>query len=204
MQRVPQRQLARVAPDSAPRQADQESVWRGVVPELRFVIGSFGLAVAVFFAVMGAGALVATVVPGWDSVAISSGSMGPTIARGDVVVIKDYTGQEIGIGSVITFQPDDGRATITHRVSRIDLTTGNLITRGDANDGNDSTPVRRDQIVGVGTFLLPWVGLPSLWFRSQAFLLISLFIIGTGLVLWGCRWAMLRRYDPWPRGPAWW
>lgn len=91
---------------------------------------------------------------GWEPLAITSGSMAPAIQTGDVVLV-DPDFQSPGRGSVIAF--DSGNSTVVHRVTEA-LPNGSLVTRGDANPNNDSSPVTPDHIRGTGRLLVPFIG----------------------------------------------
>lgn len=116
---------------------------------------------------------------GWQPVLITSGSMGPTISPGDLVLISPHP--EDGFldqGTVITYR-DRGRgdALVTHRIDGV-REDGLYRTRGDANESPDDTPVRPDDVVGQGRLLVPLVGLPLLWLRTDL-LALGLFSLGT-------------------------
>jgi len=115
-----------------------------------------------------------TVLPallGWHSYTILSGSMSPRIQPGDVVVASPVATDDVRRGMVVTFrnpaQPDPHRpkAVLTHRVAAV-RPDGQLITRGDANQSDDSTPVPADDVLGLGRLRVPMVGLPLYWART--------------------------------------
>lgn len=116
---------------------------------------------------------------GWQPVLITSGSMGPTISPGDVVLLADPPADELlAPGTVITFDdPNLPGGLITHRIDGV-REDGMYRTRGDANASPDSTPVPHHQVVGVGRMLVPLVGLPVQWLRTDI-VSFGLFIAGT-------------------------
>lgn len=124
---------------------------------------------------------VPALVIGWQPVLITSGSMGPTISAGDLILLGTPPGPDedlLAPGAVITFRdPTDPDALITHRIddARED---GLYRTRGDANGQPDATPVAPQDVIGVGRMLVPLVGLPILWLRSDL-LSFGLFLGGT-------------------------
>lgn len=116
---------------------------------------------------------------GWQPVLITSGSMGPTISPGDVVLLSEPPADEVlETGAVITYR-DPGRSggLITHRIDGV-REDGMYRTRGDANERPDSTPVAHADVVGVGRLLVPVVGLPVQWLRSDL-IAFGLFVAGT-------------------------
>ena len=105
------------------------------------------------------------VVTGWDAVVIESGSMQPTLNVGDVLFLDDPPETAVGQRSVITFERADGEL-VTHRVFETDPATPSYITKGDANPSPDVDIVDGDQVVGVGTLVVPYVGLPVVWLHE--------------------------------------
>ena len=100
---------------------------------------------------------------GWRATTVMSDSMAPGIRAGDVVVSIPSTTSGLQLGRVILLHDPDHPGTLRlHRYVAV-TDTGQLITRGDANAQNDSTPVLPDQVVGVGFLRAPFVGLPLLW-----------------------------------------
>lgn len=106
---------------------------------------------------------------GWDASAIESGSMGPTIERGDVVVLRRVAplDEPVGVGSVVRFGVSDG-TTVVHRVAAVDRERGEYRTHGDANDGPDRAAVSFESVDGVGRLVVPLVGFPLLWIAERA------------------------------------
>jgi signal peptidase I len=106
---------------------------------------------------------------GWQASVVRSGSMEPHISTGDVVVAAGFgTADPVRVGSVVRFtspakaEPDGQAKTRLHRIVGVN-SDGTYITAGDANTDVDSTPLRRDQIIGQPRLLLPAIGLPGLW-----------------------------------------
>lgn len=116
---------------------------------------------------------------GWEPVLITSGSMGPTISAGDLILLEEPDdASALAQGTVITFEdPDAPGALITHRIDGV-REDGQYRTRGDANASQDPTPVAPEDVVGVGRLLVPLVGLPILWLDTSL-LGFVLFIGGT-------------------------
>ncbi len=74
---------------------------------------------------------------------ITSSSMWPSLKQNDLVFIKAVDKSELDIGDVVVYENRIG-FTI-HRI--IELNDNKLITKGDANNVNDS-PIGYDKIVG--------------------------------------------------------
>lgn len=101
---------------------------------------------------------------GWDAVVVTSGSMSPTLRRGDVLFIEDHPDDLVGQQSVITFEGgDQGTGLTTHRVFETLIVDQSYVTKGDANPTPDTDVVARDRVVGVGRLVVPFLGLPVIW-----------------------------------------
>jgi hypothetical protein len=121
---------------------------------------------------------------GWLPTTVSSGSMLPRLHVGDVAVSRPLDGVAPTLGSVLLFEdPDRPDRLRMHRFVRVD-DDGLLVTRGDANTGEDSSPVAVSAVRGVGTLRVPWVALPVVWLRERAWLPLGLTLVGlVGLTL---------------------
>ncbi len=104
---------------------------------------------------------------------VLSGSMSPTYDAGAVVFVnKNLTSPEVG--DIIAYST--GEATITHRVIGTD-STGAYITKGDANDTEDLSPVSPEQVVGTVTFWIPYLGYGISFVRSKKGIIIIATIV---------------------------
>jgi signal peptidase len=75
---------------------------------------------------------------------ITSGSMWPVLKRGDLILIKGIESkEEVKVGDIIVYKNPKG-FTI-HRV--VEIKGDTLVTRGDANNVND-TPISYAEIIG--------------------------------------------------------
>ena len=126
-----------------------------------------------------AGCLVITLVPalvGWRPYLIESGSMGPRISVGDVVVASPTQDPLALVGHVAVFtDPDRPDRNKTHRVVSV-APDGRLVTKGDANATNDSTTVDITAVHGMGRLLVRFVGLPLLWWQTGQWAWLLLFL----------------------------
>ena len=103
---------------------------------------------------------------GWYPTTVSSGSMMPRLHVGDVAVSRPLGSQVPPLTSVLLFHdPDQPGHLRMHRFVRLD-DAGLLVTRGDANPSDDSTPVALGAVVGIGTLRVPWIALPIVWLRE--------------------------------------
>ena len=107
-------------------------------PWVRLVVGSLCqtlLAMLVFFALWAA----LPALLGWQPTTVSSGSMMPRLRVGDVAVARPLD-RAPALDQVLLFDdPDHPGKLRLHRFVRVD-DQGRMITRGDANTSDDSSP----------------------------------------------------------------
>ena len=123
--------------------------------------------VAGWFTVLALVALLAAVfvvprVAGAETFTVLSGSMRPTLDPGDLVVVRTADPEQIGVGSVVTFQTESGDpAVTTHRVvsQGVNEDGGALyLTRGDGNESADPVWIKDVQLRGTVWYSVPYVG----------------------------------------------
>ncbi len=108
----------------------------------------------------------APVALGWRSGVIVSGSMHPVLLVGDIAVSAPMPATELAPGQVISVDdPVRSGQTLVHRLVEIDAQRG-LVTKGDANESADSTPVPLTRTVGIARLRVPYVGRVMIWARS--------------------------------------
>lgn len=134
---------------------------------------------------------------GWQPTTVSSGSMMPRLRIGDVAVAKPVTTMP-ALNQVLLFRdPDHADRLRLHRLVRID-DQGWMVTRGDANDGEDSSAIPLADVQGVAVLRVPSVALPVVWLREGRWLWVGLTVVGLVLVALGAR--VGRRLPPDPEG----
>ncbi len=90
---------------------------------------------------------------------VISGSMEPSIPTGSVVYVKETEASEIQTDDVIAYySSEDTGAIITHRVIQNRVVSGEFITKGDANDKEDVTPVSYERLIGKVILSIPFLG----------------------------------------------
>lgn len=115
---------------------------------------------------------------GGASLTVLTGSMEPTFAPGDVIVVKGVDAAdvcaEVGVGDIVTFFPEpNDPALISHRVigktigTFDDGTSCRLVTQGDANSAVDE-PVSPEQVRGVFQYGVPKLGWVRQWVGDHA------------------------------------
>lgn len=175
------------------RSADQQTSFTDG-SEPRFYIGALSLFYVSTVVVLAIWAMLPSVALGWSPVVITSGSMQPTIQPGDIVVASTPE-PLLGKGTVVVFEDPARGGLITHRIWSA-RTNGEYITKGDANQQPDSTPLTDADIRGIGRLLVPLVGLPGLWLRTNPGLFLAWAFL-TAAAFSASRWALYQKYDPW-------
>jgi signal peptidase len=100
--------------------------------------------------------------------------MAPRVEPGDVVLTQRTTTAELRTGQVVLVaDPERRGGLLLHRLVSFDP-AGNLVTRGDANQSDDSMHVAPSAVQGIARLRVPWVGLPSVWRAEGRFGAIAL------------------------------
>lgn len=105
---------------------------------------------------------------GYTPYAVLSGSMMPVYQVGDLVYVHEKAPEDIQPGEVITFVADENLTVVTHRVVGADRENRFFITKGDANNVEDGSPVLYENVVGTAAFSLPKLGYVSAYFTSPS------------------------------------
>ena len=103
--------------------------------------------------------------------AVTTGSMRPAINEGSLCAVNTKTPfEDIVQGDVIVFRL--GELRVTHRVAEV--TDKGLVTKGDANNNNDSTLVDRDNYIGKNVFTIPGLGVLMLMIRTRKGMILTI------------------------------
>ena len=99
-------------------------------------------------------------------VAIASGSMYPSYQRGDAVIYEKVDSSSVKVGDILVFKSYG--AIVTHRVVKIREESNKLYfyTKGDANDTNDSKPVKQEEAMGIVRNVIKYIGYPTVIFSD--------------------------------------
>ena len=105
------------------------------------------------------------------ALAIASGSMKPVFDRGSVVIIEQVNNkynnyEKLKEGEIIAYRTD--KAIIVHRLIRIVNTDEDKFyyTKGDANKDEDDYLIKKENIIGIVRFKIPYIGYPTVWFSG--------------------------------------
>lgn len=114
---------------------------------------------------------------GYKSFVIVSGSMEPTIKKGDAIFVKEVTKDEIKKDDIISFAQNG--AIVTHRI--VGITEENGIvkyeTKGDNNNTKDKEKVIYEQIEGKYQFKLEQFGIVTEVLKNKLTLIVLIAII---------------------------
>lgn len=137
------------------------------------VIGEILLIVAIFIVVF---FIASRILPNFSYglYIIQSGSMGPTIKTGSIVV--DKKAGEYKEKDIITFW--QGKKIITHRIIGIKERNGEILyeTKGDANDGRDLMMARKSNVLGKVEFAIPFLGYAMAFAKTKVGILLLIVI----------------------------
>ncbi len=93
---------------------------------------------------------------GFEVYEVVSGSMEPAISTGSAVYAKQVEPTSVTEGDIIAFLDKGG--VVVHRVAVNRSSTGEFVTKGDANPIEDFEPVPYDNLLGRVEFVVPFVG----------------------------------------------
>lgn len=121
-------------------------------------------------------------------------SMEGTFSSGSLVICETAQPESVQVGDIICYYDPSGSGTttVTHRVTGIETAEdGSLsfVTKGDANNAEDATPVPAEELVGVYRFHIAGLGSFAMFMQTTPGLI--LFIALPILLLIG--YDMLRR-----------
>ena len=122
--------------------------------------------------------LAAIGVPTVATYIVRSGSMSPSLQRGDAILV--LAEEEYRVGDVVTFRSDS--EFVTHRV--VEVVDGGYLTKGDANEDADPRVLPADHIAGRVGLRLPWVGFFLVFVRDPGGAAAALLLVGIGLLGW--------------------
>ncbi len=119
---------------------------------------------------------------------IESGSMGPTIKIGSLILSIPY--KQYYKGDIIVFKSPSERKlknpkfTTTHRIYDIveSNNTTDIITKGDANKIPDIVPITKDLILGKVIIIIPLIGYLVSFSKTQAGFIILIIIPATIII----------------------
>ena len=140
------------------------------------------LIVVIIFAVL----LVGVRLFGLEPYTVISGSMEPEYHVGSLIYVKKTTVDELEVNMPITYHMENG-IVVTHRIIEVitDENTGAVkyVTKGDANDDIDGTPVTFERIIGRPVFHIPVLGYISYFVQNPPGIYIAILVIALLMML---------------------
>lgn len=103
---------------------------------------------------------------GFTPYTVLSGSMEPTYPVGSLIYVKKVDTADLQVGDPITFVFDQSLTVATHRVVELDPAEGYAITKGDANEAVDGSPVAFENILGRPVFCVPYLGFVATFLQT--------------------------------------
>ncbi len=124
---------------------------------------------------------------------VLTGSMEPGLPPGTLIVVKPAPADDIGVGTVITYQLKSEQPTVvTHRVTSQAVDDEGVPvfqTKGDANEVPDRAWVRPVQIRGEKWYAVPYLGYVSNLLtgreRQMGIYVVAALLFGYAIVLVG-------------------
>jgi len=121
-------------------------------------------------------------IAGYRMYVVLSGSMNPEFNTGSLVAVKAVDPTGLSEGDIITFASSGGNI-ITHRIVRAETEGGlSFVTKGDANNVEDSGTVTASEIFGRVFLAIPYLGSMLVFSQSKQGLL-TLIVIPAFLIL---------------------
>ncbi len=110
---------------------------------------------------------------------VDSGSMEPTIPTNSLIIVSEKMPDDIKNGDILTYYGSESKTRVTHRVIEIAPNNEYFITQGDANNSEDAMPVERENIIGVVSIAIPYLGYIFRFLSSAPGIV---FIISMGII----------------------
>jgi len=125
------------------------------------------------------------------SFVVLTASMTPAIAPGDVVIVDDRDTATIAEGDVITFTRGTNEVPVTHRVTAVTTSGGELAfeTKGDANSDPDASVVVASNVLGTVIFSIPFIGY-VIQFTNTPYGFLALVVVPIGLLIVSELWTL--------------
>lgn len=96
---------------------------------------------------------------GYEINVVLSNSMEPVYTTGELLLVKPAMANEVKVNDIISYKGSGNTDNvITHRVTDIDQNNQIFITKGDANNSQDSNPVSFTRLKGIVEVNIPYLG----------------------------------------------
>ena len=122
---------------------------------------------------------------GYQIYSVLTSSMTPALPVGCAVYVKECDPAALAPGDIVTYSKSTGSDwTETHRVVSNDVAGELLTTKGDANAGEDTYPVRYSQVLGVVSFSVPCLGAAAMELQSPGGIAVCIVVFALAFLLW--------------------
>lgn len=122
---------------------------------------------------------------GFNVLTVQSGSMEPSIKRGDLIIVRPSENKKLN--DVVTYRNESG-SLVTHRIVNIVNENETILyqTKGDANNVVDNELVSMNQLIGTVVLKIPklgtWLGFFRGFWGMTILILIPFFFVIIGIV----------------------
>lgn len=160
------------------RSTERTSAWRRALLAL-------GVVLVLLVLVPGALYRVPALAGADEALVVLSGSMEPTLKRGDLIFIDHLPAASLAVGDIVTFRAKPGSPVlVTHRVVEVVEHRGERAyrTQGDANEDADAFVVTQQMVVGRETFHIPYWGLLATTLKTKLGYFALVVIPGAALI----------------------
>jgi len=115
---------------------------------------------------------------------VTTGSMETTIHGGDLVITKNVDPTQLKERDIISFK--DGKSVVTHRIIGLTEKDGKpaFITKGDANNAEDTNPVTYEQVESIYLFKITGLGSVAMFMQKPEGMLVFIGIPICGFILY--------------------
>ncbi len=114
---------------------------------------------------------------GLSSAVVLTGSMSEAIELNDMIITKSQ--KSYSVGDIVMYEGNS--TTVTHRI--IEITDNGYLTKGDANNTDDGTPIPKEKIVGKVIVIIPKIGSLISFFTTPLGMLILVLVLFSSVEL---------------------
>lgn len=90
---------------------------------------------------------------------VESGSMEPALMTNSMILVKELDWKEVKEGDIITYYGNSKGIRVTHRAMEVDLESKTIRTKGDANNTEDPSLLKGENLIGKVVFKIPYIGI---------------------------------------------
>ena len=115
---------------------------------------------------------------------VQSGSMQPSVRRGDAIIVTRVASWQLRIGDIVSYRSlSDAKVIVSHRIVDINSAHTSFTTKGDALKTKDPL-VPAANIVGRARGVAPGLGFVLVWLRSPLGLALAVYFPAAVTISW--------------------